>query len=101
MLLFVIHKYPVQIGEKFEGVISGVTSWGIFVEITENKCEGMIPLKELDDDFYEFDEKKYCVTGRNTKKKYQLGDSVKIEVLNVNITKRQVDFTLVHCSLSF
>ena len=69
-----------KIGQQFKGVISGVKEWGIYVELDENKCEGMIPMFELTDDFYEFDEKNYCITGRRTHKKYQLGDVIEIEI---------------------
>jgi ribonuclease R len=63
-----------KIGQQFEGVVSGVTEWGIFVEILENKCEGMIPMRGLAGDFYEYDEDHYCIRGRRTGKKYQMGD---------------------------
>jgi ribonuclease R len=83
-----------KIGKEFDGIISGLTDWGIYVELTENKCEGMVSVQSLNDDFYEFDEDNYCLTGRKTKKKYQLGDEVKIEVKNVNLVKRQMDFVI-------
>jgi len=82
-------------GDVFEGVISGVTEWGLYVELVENKCEGMIPIRDLDDDFYQFDEDAYCLVGRRTRKKFQLGDPLKIKVARANIEKRQLDFTLV------
>lgn len=82
-------------GQVFSGVISGVTEWGIYVEITSNKCEGMIPIRELDDDFYTYDEKNYCVTGKRTHKVYRLGDEVNIKVENANLDKKQLDFKLV------
>lgn len=84
-----------KIGHEFEGVISGVTEWGIYVEINENKCEGMIPMRELDDDYYEFDEKNYRVIGRRTHKIYALGDPVLIKVTRANLDKKQLDFALV------
>ena len=84
-----------KIGEQFDGVISGVSNWGIFVEIIENKCEGLVPVRELDDDFYEFDEENYCLKGRRTRKKYQLGDPVRVEILRTNLAKKQLDFILV------
>ena len=84
-----------KIGEQFDGVISGVSNWGIFVEIIENKCEGLISVRELDDDFYEFDEENYCLKGRSTRKKYQLGDPVRVEILRTNLAKKQLDFILV------
>ena len=67
-----------KIGQVFDGVISGVTEWGIFVEIIENKCEGMIPMRGLEGDFYEYDEDNYCIRGRRTGKKYQMGDPVEL-----------------------
>ncbi len=84
-----------KIGQQYKGVISGVTEWGIYVEIEENKCEGMVPLHELTDDFYQFDEKNYCITGRRTHRKYQLGDEVEIEILRANLEKKQLDFRIV------
>jgi ribonuclease R len=83
-----------RIGQVYDGIISGVTEWGIYVEIIENKCEGMIHLRNLVDDFYEYDEDSYCITGRSTGKKFQLGDTVKIEILRANIPKKQLDFIL-------
>jgi ribonuclease R len=84
-----------RIGNEYEGVISGVTEWGIYVEIEENKCEGMIPLRELDDDYYEFDEKNYCITGRRKHKTYRLGDKIMIKVERANLERKQLDFSLV------
>ncbi len=84
-----------RMGQEFEGTISGVTEWGLYVEINENKCEGMIPMRELDDDYYDFDEKAYCLTGRRYHKKYSLGDSVRIKVVRANLEKKQLDFALV------
>ena len=82
-------------GQVFDGVISGVTEWGLYVEITSNKCEGMVALRDLDDDFYIYDEKNYCIIGRQSKRKYQLGDEVSIMVSNVNLDKKQLDFIFV------
>lgn len=84
-----------NIGVEFNGLISGVTEWGMYVEIIENKCEGMIRLRDIADDFYVLDEKNYCIMGQRKKKKYQLGDEVKIMVKKVDLGKRQIDFTLV------
>lgn len=84
-----------KVGQQFEGIISGVADWGIFVEINENKCEGLIPIRELDDDFYELDEGNYCITGRLTKKIYQLGDPLKVEIFRVDLPRRLVDLMLV------
>jgi len=84
-----------QVGNIFTGIISGVTEWGMYVEIIENKCEGMIRLRDISDDFYTLDEKNYCIIGQRKKKIYQLGDEVKIRVKNVDLTKKQIDFSLV------
>ncbi|NCD70188.1 ribonuclease R [Mucilaginibacter agri] len=84
-----------QIGNIFNGVISGVTEWGMYVEIIENKCEGMIRLRDISDDFYTLDEKNYAIIGQRKKKVYQLGDEVRIKVKTVDLTKKQIDFSLV------
>jgi ribonuclease R len=84
-----------NIGSVYDGVISGVTEWGMYVEIEENKCEGMIRLRDISDDFYVLDEKNYCIIGQRKKRKYQLGDEVKIRVKKVDLSKRQIDFTLL------
>ena len=84
-----------KIGQQFKGVISGVKEWGVYVELDENKCEGMVPLHELTDDFYEFDEKNYCIIGRRTHKKYQLGDVIEIEIARANLDRKQLDFRIV------
>lgn len=82
-------------GKVFEGVISGVTEWGIYVEIVENQCEGMIHIRELADDFYEYDEENYCIKGRSTGKIYTLGDRVNIVVVKADLQKKQLDYRLV------
>jgi ribonuclease R len=84
-----------KLGQPFEGVISGVTEWGIYVEIIENQCEGMIHIRELGDDFYEYDEECYCIRGRNSGKIYTLGDRVKIEVVKADLQKKQLDYRLI------
>jgi ribonuclease R len=84
-----------QIGVVYTGIISGVTEWGMYVEIIENKCEGMIRLREISDDFYTLDEKNYAIIGQRKRKVYRLGDEVKIRVKNVDLTKKQIDFSLV------
>lgn len=84
-----------QVGETFVGIISGVTEWGIYVEIVENKCEGMIRLRDINDDFYVLDPENYCIVGQRFKRKYQLGDEVKIKVKKVELTKKQIDFELI------
>jgi len=84
-----------EVGNVYAGVISGVTEWGMYVEIIENKCEGMIRLRDISDDFYTLDEKNYAIIGQKKKKVYQLGDDVMIRVKNVDLTKKQIDFSLV------
>ncbi len=84
-----------NIGTEYKGIISGVTEWGMYVEIEENKCEGMIRLRDISDDFYVLDEKNYCIIGQRKKRKYQLGDEVMIRVKKVDLAKRQIDFTLI------
>lgn len=83
-----------HLGQVFDGVISGLTEWGVYVEINENKCEGMIPIRDLDDDYYEFDEKNYCLRGRRRKNVYSLGDPITIKVARANLEKKQLDFAL-------
>ena len=83
-----------KIGLEFDAHISGIQSYGIYCEIDENHCEGMVPIRELDDDYYDFDEKNYCLIGRRHHYKYQLGDSIKIRVERANMEKRQLDFSL-------
>ena len=83
-----------RVGQTFDGVISGITEWGIYVELIENKCEGMIPIRDLDDDYYVMDEKNYCLIGRRFHKKYQLGDELTVKVAKANLDKKQLDFVL-------
>jgi ribonuclease R len=84
-----------KLGEVFDGVISGVTEWGVYVELKENMCEGMIPIRMLDeDDYFIFDETNYCVVGRKTNKKYQLGAPLKVKVVKADLLKKQLDFAL-------
>jgi ribonuclease R len=83
-----------KVGKEFDGIISGVTEFGIFVEIIENKCEGLVATRDMLDDYYEYDEDNYCLTGRRTGNKYQLGDPVKVTVLRANLPKKQLDFAL-------
>ena len=83
-----------KIGQVFDGVISGVNEWGIYVEIIANKCEGMIAIRDLAGDFYSFDESGYCLVGRRTHKRYSLGDEITIKVSKANLTKRYLDFVL-------
>jgi ribonuclease R len=84
-----------HLGEVYEGVISGVTEWGLFVEINDNKCEGLVPMRDLADDYYDFDEKNYCLIGRRHANRYRLGDNVKVQVARANLDKKQLDFVLV------
>lgn len=84
-----------RLGEIYDGVISGVTEWGLYVELNENKCEGLVPIRDLADDYYDFDEKNYCLTGRKTHTRYTLGDRVRVQVARANIEKRMVDFALL------
>ena len=84
-----------HLGEVYEGVISGVTEWGIYVELDSNKCEGMVPIRDLTDDYYEFDEKNYSIVGRHTNTRYRLGDKITIQVARANIERKQIDFAIV------
>jgi ribonuclease R len=84
-----------HLGEVYEGLISGVTEWGLFVEINDNKCEGLVPMRDLADDYYDFDEKNYCLVGRRHNNRYRLGDAVKVQVARANLDKKQLDFVLV------
>lgn len=81
-----------KVGQVFDGVISGITEWGVYVELVENKCEGMIPIRDLDDDYYVMDDKNYCLVGRRYNKKYQLGDELTVKVAKANLDKKQLDF---------
>lgn len=84
-----------HIGEVFDGVISGVTEWGLYVELDANLCEGMVPMRDLADDFYDFDEKNYCLIGRRTHARYTLGDRVKVQVTRADLDKKMLDFALL------
>ena len=84
-----------RLGEEYDGVISGVTEWGLYVEIDENKCEGLIPIRDLDDDYYELDEKNYSLVGRRKRRTYRLGDPVRVQIAAANLEKKQLDFALV------
>ncbi len=81
--------------EEFLGVISGVTEWGIYVEIIANKCEGMVRLRDISEDHFDFDEEQYAIVGRKTGKVYQLGDEVYVSVKNADLVKRHLDFNLI------
>ena len=84
-----------RLGEMYDGVISGVTEWGLYVELNENKCEGLVPIRDLADDYYDFDERNYCLVGRHTKTRYRLGDEVKVQVARANVERKMVDFALI------
>lgn len=84
-----------HMGEVFDGVISGVTEWGLYVEITENLCEGLVPVRDLADDYYDFDEKNYCLVGRRKNTRYRLGDEVRVKVARASLERKQLDFLLL------
>jgi ribonuclease R len=84
-----------HIGEEYDAHISGIQTYGIYCEIDENHCEGMISMRDLDNDYYDFDERNYCLIGRRHHNKYQLGDPIRIKVVRANVERRQLDFILV------
>ena len=84
-----------NVGKEFTGIISGVTQWGIYVEVVENKCEGMVPVRTLTGDFFEYDEAEFALIGSRTKIRYTMGDEIKIRVVSTNLDKRQLDFELI------
>ena len=84
-----------RLGQEFDGKVSGVTEFGLYVEVEDTMCEGMIPLRMLLDDYYEFDERNFCLTGRRNHKRYGLGDKVRIRVERANLERRQLDFALI------
>lgn len=84
-----------HVGDSFDAVISGVTEWGMFVEIIDNKCEGLVRLRDIPDDYYFFDEESFSIVGKGNNKRYRLGDNVKIEVKRADLVKKQLDFALV------
>lgn len=84
-----------HLGEVYDGIISGVTEWGLYVEINDNKCEGLVPMRDLADDYYDFDEKNYCLVGRRHNNRYRLGDSIKVQVARAALDRRQLDFVIV------
>ena len=83
-----------KVGETYDAHISGITSYGIYAEIDENHCEGMIPMRDLGDDYYDFDERNFCLVGRRHHHKYQLGDAIQIQVARADLEKKQLDFTV-------
>ena len=84
-----------HLGEVFSGIISGVTEWGLYVELDDNKCEGLVPVRDLADDYYDFDEKNHCLVGRRHNNRYRLGDAVHVQVARCNLDRKQLDFVLV------
>ncbi len=84
-----------KIGEEFDGLISGVSKWGIYVEIKENRCEGMVRLRDMEDDYYSLDEENFRVIGYNTKREYKLGSPVRIRVKRADFLKKELDFVMV------
>lgn len=81
-----------HVNEVYDGIVSGVTEWGLFVELDENKCEGLIPIRELAADYYDLDERNYCLVGRCSNVRYRLGDKVKVRIIRANLERKQVDF---------
>jgi len=84
-----------KIGEEFDGVISGVSEWGLFVQIIDNMCEGMVRLNDIQNDYYTFDAPNYCARGKRTGQEYRMGDEVRIKVRRADLVKKQLDFELV------
>jgi ribonuclease R len=84
-----------HLGDEFHGIISGVTNFGMFIELTDTLVEGLIRLRDLEDDYYIFDEKKYSLIGRRTKKRLRLGDKITVKVVRVDPEKGEIDFLLV------
>lgn len=84
-----------RIGKIYEGIISGVTEWGLYVELIENKCEGLVPIRDMANDFYELNEKSHCLVGRRSGVEYRFGDKVFVKVSRANIEKKQLDFIII------
>lgn len=84
-----------RLGQDYDGMISGVTEWGLYVELTENLCEGLVPVRDLADDYYDLDDKNHCLIGRRNGTRYRLGDAVKVRVARADLEKKQLDFVLV------
>ena len=83
-----------KLGEEFDGIISGVMEWGLFVELNDTKCEGLVHIRDLDDDFYIYNENDYSIIGQHKGKKYQLGDPLKVKLVRTDLEKKQIDFIL-------
>jgi len=84
-----------KVGQEFEGAVSGITEWGMYVEIEPTKVEGMVMLREIKEDFFIYDEKNYCLIGKATRKKFTLGDKVRIKVSKTNLEQKLIDYTLI------
>lgn len=84
-----------HIGDNYSGIISGVTEWGLYVELNDNLCEGLVPMRDLADDYYDFDEKNHCLVGRRHNHRYRLGDNVEVRVARADLEKKQLDFFLL------
>jgi ribonuclease R len=84
-----------RLGEEFDGIVSGVTEWGVFVEMIETKCEGMIRISEIRDDFYEFDEENFRIVGVRNKRIITLGDDIKVKVVKTDIDRRTIDLEMI------
>ncbi|MDE5774147.1 MAG: ribonuclease R [Muribaculaceae bacterium] len=84
-----------RLGEIYDGVISGVTEWGFYVELDDNMCEGLVPVRDLNDDYYEYDEKNFSLIGRSKHTRYTLGDKVKVQVARADLDRKQLDFALI------
>ncbi len=84
-----------RLGQTFEGHISGITEFGLYVELNENGCEGLVPIRDLQDDYYEYDERNFCLVGRRTHRRYRLGEAVTIRVARANLERKQLDFQIL------
>lgn len=84
-----------HLGEVYDGIITGVTEWGLYVELKDNKCEGLVPVRDLEDDYYDFDERNYMLVGRRRGNRYRLGDEVKVQVARAALDRKQLDFVIV------
>jgi len=89
-------EYMQMAGKKvFEGIVSGVTEWGMYVDMNETRCEGMVRMSDMNSDFFELDEKNYRLVGKKTGKTFTLGDTVHVKVKNTSLEKRTIDLSLV------
>ena len=83
-----------RLGQTFTGLITGLADWGIYVELDKNKCEGLVPCRDLEDDYYEYDEKTFSLIGRHTGRRFRLGDQLEVTVAQADLARRQLDFAL-------